>query len=391
MLHGMWQSSSRAVCGAVGAAIFCSALTSCDEESTGQEQLASGQTSTVSTNPTSTTSPVAAAGQDVQRSNDDESSPPGGASALEGELEIFLVDVEGGQATVIHFPTDETMLIDTGVAGNRDPARILDVLQNVVEAERLDYMLITHYDGDHVGGAVDVAAGIEVGQFLDHGDDAAPDEYLSLVEGGDRRLIRAGDTLDVGAVHFDFVSAARQIITVPLPGGGVENPHCEDAEIKDGDDENSASIGFVMRFGAFDFLNLADLLWNLEHELVCPANLLGTVDLYLTTHHGLERSGAPQLVYAVEALAAVMNNGPRKGGGGQTWQTLSVVPGAQDVWQLHQALEAPDSENAALDQIANLGGGFQDEANWLRISIDGRGAFTIENPRTQFAKAYQAR
>lgn len=312
-------------------------------------------------------------------------------SGAETTLDIYLVDVEGGHATLIRFPTGQTLLVDSGVAGDRDPPRILDVLSNVIGATRLDYFLTTHYDADHVGGAVDVAAGIPVGRFMDHGDEAAPESYLALANAGERVVIQAGDALDVGAVHLDFVSSARELITEPLAGAGAANPHCEGALDKPGDDENAASVGFVLRFGSFDFLNLADLLWNQEQRLVCPVNLLGKVDVYLTTHHGLERSGAPQLVHAVEPLVALMNNGARKGGGGQTWRTLSSAPGALDVWQMHLALEASDSENPAHEQIANLDSGQQHAADWLRVTVDASGAFRVFNSRNGFSKSYQAR
>jgi hypothetical protein len=70
---------------------------------------------------------------------------------------------------------------------------------------------------------------------------------------------------------------------------------------------------------------------------------------------------------------------------------LSTVPGAADVWQLHQALAAPESENPAPEQIANLGSGAQDTAHWLRVSVDASGAFRIFNPRSDFSKDYQSR
>jgi hypothetical protein len=147
----------------------------------------------------------------------------------------------------------------------------------------------------------------------------------------------------------------------------------------------------VLRFGAFDFLDLADLLFDLEDELACPVNRIGIVDLYLTTHHGLTLSGAPQLVVALEPQAAVMNNGPRKGGGGTTWDTLALAPGGMEVWQLHRALAADGAENAPEDQIANLEEGNADEAHFLRVVAQSSGAFTIFNPRTNAERPYPAR
>jgi competence protein ComEC len=147
----------------------------------------------------------------------------------------------------------------------------------------------------------------------------------------------------------------------------------------------------VLRFGSFDFLDLGDLLWPREHELACPNNQIGPIDLYLTTHHGLTRSGAPQLVRGIQPLAAVMNNGPRKGGGGSTWDTLALAPGAADVWQVHRAVSAPDTQNAPANQIANLDEGQADQARFLVVSVESSGQFSIQNPRTSFSKTYTSR
>jgi hypothetical protein len=280
------------------------------------------------------------------------------------------------------------MLVDAGLAGDRDPARIIELLTTTVGTDRIDYLLTTHYDGDHVGGVAQVAEQMDVGTFLDHGDDRAPNAYLTTVMGAQRQVVSAGDELSISGASLSFVSSARTLITEPLDGAGAENPECDGATVKSGDDENSASVGFVLRFGEFDFVNLADLLWNLEHELVCPLNLLGEVEVYLTTHHGLDRSGAPQLVHALNPVAAIMNNGPRKGGGGETWRTLSTLPGPDAIWQVHKNVQSPDDENAPEDQIVNIEDGDDDEALPLVVTAQGDGSFVVENPRNGVSKSY---
>jgi competence protein ComEC len=208
---------------------------------------------------------------------------------------------------------------------------MLAVLQAELGANEIDYLLTTHHDSDHVGGGAYLAARMGIGQFLDHGATNAPGPYLALANAGTRRSLAAGDVLSLGGVSLNVVSAAGSVIGEPLASGGQPNPFCDGAEAErpgDALDENVNSIGVVLRFGAFDFIDLGDLLWPREHELACPNNQIGVVDLYLTTHHGLTRSGAPQLVRALEPLAAIMNNGPRKGGGGATWNTWRSGPAA---------------------------------------------------------------
>lgn len=321
----------------------------------------------------------------VTSAGPDDGHPDGFAA-----LRIYFVDVEGGQATILRFPNGEVMVVDSGHPGPRDHERIVHVLHRELDAKRIDYLLTTHYDGDHVGGVSALASRFEIGTFFDHGDAGAPAEYLEATRSGRRRVIAAGDQLDVGEVRFDFVASGGRVIEAPLSGAGLANPLCEGARIVPGRDENANSVGFVLHYGAFDFVNLADLLWELEHRLACPNHLLGEVELYLTSHHGLERSGAPQLVRALNPEAAIMNNGARKGGGGQTWETLAQVPGPEAVWQLHRNVRVLVSENAPEDQIANLEAGEADTAHFLWVHATADGRFRVGNPRNGFTRVYAA-
>ena len=313
---------------------------------------------------------------------------------VSGTLRLFFVDSEGGQSTVIQLPNGQILVIDTGNPGMRDGDRMLAVLQGELGATQIDYLIITHYDSDHVGGVPYIAARIGIENFFDHGAANAPAQYVALANAGTRRTLAAGDVLSLRGVTVNVVSAGGNVISQPLAGGGMPNPFCQGAQTAvpgDPIDENNNSVGVVLHFGNFDFLDLGDLLWPREHELACPNNQLGPIDLYLTTHHGLTRSSAPQLVRAIQPLAAIMNDGPRKGGGGSTWDTLALAPGAADVWQLHRALGAPDTQNAPPDQIANLDEGQADAAQILEVRVESTGQFEIRNPRTSFSKTYTSR
>jgi competence protein ComEC len=319
---------------------------------------------------------------------------PDGNAPVAGTLRLFFVDSEGGQSTVLQLPNGQVLVIDTGNPGMRDGDRMLAVLQGELGATEIDYLLTTHYDSDHVGGVTYLAARLGIGQFFDHGAANAPASYSALANAGTRRSLAVGDGVELGGVSLDVVSAAGAVLEAPLPGGGLPNAFCEGAQAalpNDPIDENVNSVGVVLRFGKFDFLDLGDLLWPREHELACPNNLIGSIDLYLTTHHGLTRSGAPQLVRAIEPLAAIMNNGPRKGGGGSTWSTLELAPGGENVWQVHRAVAASAAQNAPPDQIANLEEGQADAANFLTVEVESSGEFRVINPRTGFSKTYTAR
>ena len=109
-----------------------------------------------------------------------------------------------------------------------------------------------------------------------------------------------------------------------------------------------------MNYGRFRTINLGDLTWSREFMLMCPNNPVGTVDLYLTNHHGLDQSDAPAFVHAIQPRVAIMNNGTRKGGAVQTFQTLETSPGLEDLWQLHWSYAGGVEHNAPGVMIANI-------------------------------------
>jgi beta-lactamase superfamily II metal-dependent hydrolase len=312
-------------------------------------------------------------------------------------LDIYFIDVEGGQATLFVTPSGESMLIDTGYPGleDRDLNRVLATIKQA-GLTRLDYLLVTHYHGDHVGNAAAIGAKIPVGTFIDHGPsvetDAAAtalyDAYVKGRERGKHMLAKPGDKVPIRDLDVTIVTANGEHITRPLCRPCVPNPYCSAFKPKDPDpSENARSVGSRIAFGRFRLVDLGDLTWNKEQELACPVNLLGTVDVYVTTHHGLAQSGSPVIVHALQPRVAVMNNGPKKGGSPEAWQTVHDSPGLEDLWQLHYAVDAGADHNAAEPMIAN-----PDEraAHYLKISAQRDGSFTVTNSRNKLTKSYKA-
>ena len=167
----------------------------------------------------------------------------------------------------------------------------------------------------------------------------------------------------------------------------------------------------MVTFGRFRLLDLGDLLWNNDYDLVCPRNKIGLVDLDLVTHHGQPNSGSPQLVHAVRPRVAVMQNGPTKGGAHETFQTLHTSPGLEDIWTLHWSYDADIEHNSPGAFIANLDSAStlanvlapppnarvrgmdpaHTPAYYIRISARRDGSFTVTNTRNGFSKRYAAR
>jgi len=311
-------------------------------------------------------------------------------------LQIHFIDVEGGQATLFALPSGESLLVDTGWTNfnGRDPDRIAAAAK-AHGLTRIDTLVITHYHTDHVGGVPDLAKRLPIRRFVDHGPTveagdqpaALYNAYTAVRDKGEHVVAKPGEALKVGDLDVRFVSANGTVIASPLAGGGGANAACAAYKPKAADPtENARSVGMLITYGRFRMLDLGDLTWNKEHDLVCPNNLLGTVDVYLTTHHGLDQSNLPALVHAVHPRVAIMNNGARKGGSAEAWSTVRSSPGLEDLWQLHYATGSDMAHNVAEPMIANLD---ETTANELTVAVDRDGSFSVINKRSGQQKRYQ--
>src|SRR5580693_366251 len=260
-----------------------------------------------------------------------------GSSQAAKTLDVYFVDVEGGQATLMVAPSGQSLLVDTGYAGfsGRDADRIAAAAK-AGGVKRIDTLLITHFHSDHVGGVLNLLERLPVSTLLDIGGsvDAGgkyPDEYgkaiSKVVEQGKgvHKPIVAGDKIAVKGLDVTVVTAAGKHIET----GGQPNPYCAGIQPHkegEGDEmgENPQSAGIVVELGKFRFGDFGDITWNKELALLCPENRVGKLDLYLTTHHGGESSKA---IWGLAPRVAIMNNGPRKGGDPQGWKVITGSPG----------------------------------------------------------------
>ncbi len=323
-------------------------------------------------------------------------------SAASGNLQIYWIDAEGGAATLIVAPTGESLLVDTANRrpDDRDANRILAATK-AAGLSKIDILLTTHFHADHIGAMPALAKMIPIEHFMDHGPSVELDrprvaavykDYEEL-SAGKRTILKPGDKIPLGALDITVVQSAGKSITKALPGGGAANPSCASFERHpdDVDADNDQSVGFVLRFGDFTFLDLGDLTWNYEQHLVCPNNLLGKISLYQTTHHGLDRSNSPQMLSAIEPIVAVMNNGARKGGPASVFETLRSTGRLEDIWQGHFATMTPKDINTEEQMIANFGDGTNCEGNLLKAVVMPDGKFTMTNMRNNFSKTYPSK
>jgi beta-lactamase superfamily II metal-dependent hydrolase len=349
---------------------------------------------------------------------------PLGTAQAQETLEIYLIDVEGGGATLFVSPAGESLLIDTGNGGQnaaRDAGRIMDAMEDAGVAE-IDHLITTHWHGDHYGAMEELARQVPVRRFIDHGPSVESNErvaeflnttYRALYEGAEHTVAKPGDRIALAGIDITVLASAKRVIDRPVPGGGGRNPYCADFVPQDEDNgENAQSVGILARFGDFRVLHLGDMTVNTEFELMCPNNPIGTVDLFVVSHHGQPISNAEVLVHAIEARVAVMNNGTRKGGQPEAMRVLYSAPGLEDLWQLHFSqlsgqeytvpglfIANPVDEVLSAMPVAPLtnprrGAGapprpvHNGEAYWIKVSANADGSFTVTNNRNGFTKEY---
>jgi competence protein ComEC len=340
-------------------------------------------------------------------------------------LDIYVIDVEGGNATLFVSPSGESMLIDSGNAGAaavRDAERIMAAVKDARLA-RIDNLITTHWHGDHFGGMAELAARIPIRNFIDHGPNvqpaAAADEFLQktypqLYAKARHTVARPGNKISVAGLDVLVVASAGETIKAALPGAGGANPYCASFKPGENNAEDPMSVGTYVTFGKFRTIHLGDLTKNKEFELMCPDNRIGTVDVLLGLHHGVDTSNSEVLVHALRPRVAIMNNGTRKGGQPEVMKTLHSSPGLEDLWQMHfsqlsgQEYTVPGMfiANVLDDPLAAMPVApisapqpglnapaapvHNGAAYWIKVSAQADGSFTVTNVRNGFSKTYRA-
>jgi beta-lactamase superfamily II metal-dependent hydrolase len=341
-------------------------------------------------------------------------------------MDIYVVDVEGGKATLFVSPTGESLLIDTGniTGAARDAGRIMAVIKDA-GLEKIDHLITTHWHLDHFGAMPLIAARVPIGEFIDHGANVQPDPqadaflqqtYPGLIAGSKHTVVKPGDKIPVAGLDVRVVASAGSVLHTALPGRGRPNPYCTEAHRPTADTgENAQSIGVHIAFGRFTVVDLGDLSDDKEFDLMCPDNPFGSVDLFMVSHHGQPRSNSDVLVHAIEARVAIMNDGPSKGGEPEVMKVLYTAPGLEDLWQLHfsqlsgqeytvpgifiaNVLDIPQQlVRVAPLPLAGKGNGMSPApvhngaAYWIKVSAQPDGSFVVWNARNGFEKVYRSR
>jgi beta-lactamase superfamily II metal-dependent hydrolase len=332
-------------------------------------------------------------------------------------LDIYVVDTEGGNATLIVTPAGQSMLLDAGWRGptnqkfqvirpgDRDTNRIIEAVK-AAGLKQIDYLVVTHYDEDHVGNVAQFVAKspVRVVTFVDHGPllskskDAVAnfDAYVAVRDKAKHIVAKPGDTIAMKGLLVQVVTSAEEVVKSAFAGGGVPNQFCPAAPKRPPEHgENQASVGLLFTYGKFRMLDLADFLGEgIEYALMCPNNPIGPVDLFMTCAHAWQGSNASYLVHALHPRVAITRNGAIKGGDPVVYKTVRSSPGLDDVWQSHYALNNGADGNPPENFVANMKDGSGDEVDegkWIKVSASADGTFTVTNARNGFTKTYKRR
>lgn len=319
------------------------------------------------------------------------------AQAKGKDLLIYAIDVEGGQATLLVGPSGSSLLVDSGWPANngRDAERIEAAMKDA-GIRKIDKVLVTHFHTDHVGGVPNLVQRVQVGEFLDHGVNREDSDitrkdyaaYVQAIEGKPRRTLHPGDTIDIPGVTINVLTADGEHASAVPDIKPLPNPYCANEPRWELDEsENPRSVGILVRFGSFRFLDLGDLTKPKEIDLVCPNNPIGTVDLYLVTHHGFNQSNARAIVDAIHPRVAIMDNGAHKAGSPEAWQTVHDSPGLEDLYMLHTAEGSDTAHNSSEALIANPKG--DGDGAYLKVVAQRDGSFSVTNSRTGKTKNYE--
>ena len=340
-------------------------------------------------------------------------------------LDIYVVDVEGGNATLFVAPSGQSLLIDTGNGGAgaaRDAGRIVEAAK-AAGLMQIDHLVTSHWHGDHYGGLSELATRIPIRHYIDHGPTVQKNEatetylrtvYPELYSKAKHTVVKPGDTIPLAGLNVRVVTSNGELIKAPLPGAGARNSLCTGPiAVPNAIPEDPESVGTHVSFGRFRALHLGDLTSDKEYELVCPTNRIGTVDVLLGLHHGQDTSNAVPFVHAVRPRVGIMNNGTRKGGYPDVMKALYTSPAFEDLWQMHFSQlsgqewappgvftanvvdDQPEVRQIAPVPLPARGSNappppvHSGRAYWVKVSAQEDGTFTVTNSRNGFSKTYR--
>lgn len=305
-----------------------------------------------------------------------------------GNLRIYFIDVDEGQATLFITPADQSLLIDTG--GEDSEGHHAERIAAAVKAaglKKIDYLLTPRPREERTESASPLLYKVQIGAWIDTApaSEDEPEREVSALNRLKRIRVNPGDVLPIVGMKAILVSANGRSIAAPLEGSNTPNPLCKTTETGPQDAEvDTFSIGVQVTFGKLKMVEMGETSLDKERTLLCPVNMLGHADLYVTTNRAWERS--PAVPEAMGARVAILDDRTQlREGAPSAGEASRSTAGLETLWQLHPLKES-DEHRADDPYIANL----DSEGNFLELISAGDGSFDIYNSRTGATKHYAA-
>jgi competence protein ComEC len=320
-----------------------------------------------------------------------------------GKLRIFWVDVEGGAATLIITPAGESILIDTGNPGERDPKRIYHVATKHAGIKQIDHLVTTHYHRDHYGGAAELSRLMPIINLYDnaHYDERAREAGANFAEYRKMKVakrvhLKPGATIPVkqkGDTKLSITCLCARQQMIKAGPSHKKSPHQGELVKRRVDNsDNANSIVLLLKFGEFEFFDGGDLTWNVEAKLVHPFNLAGKVDVAQINHHGLDSSSNPLLFKSIEPRVVVINNGEKKGCQPLAFLAVKNTKSVQAIYQAHMNLRKDRQHNTKKEFIANLLAARECKGHHIKLAVAGDGKnYTFSVPSRDHKATYQTK
>lgn len=307
---------------------------------------------------------------------------------------MYFVEVDGGHAVLIITPESESILIDGSSPGQGfHAAGTIAALAKVAKVKKIDYLVLTHA-GETAGNTPQSIAMLPVGAVVTPAGNRkeAALRRTSLLQpvsiSGDQRLVaKPGDHLPIaGDVDAIVVTAGGSLLPRSLPTGGNVNTFCQAPPDRQPDSsEHARALNTFWHYGRFRMLDLGDLTWHKEEELMCPVNRLGKVDV-LAVSPGSGQRTSSALVHDLTPRVAILGNDTRNSASPSTYDILETAGSLQTIWQLRRSRSG--GSNTPDSYIANVED--KDKSYYLKLTAHENGAFEIYNSRKNFTRKYEA-
>lgn len=230
------------------------------------------------------------------------SAPVPASASNPDPMEVHFIDVGQGDATFITCG-GHTMLID---AGDDTKGTAIQNYLKKQKISKLDYLILTHPDADHIGGAPVIITKFNIDKVFVSNYEKDNQTYRKLIQSLDEKQIKAL-TPKVNSVY----SLGTASITILAPGKEYDNP-------------NDASIALLLKNGSRSFLFTGDAGEEAEQDML-ETGITISADVYKVGHHGSKYSTSKDFLEAVNPFYAVISCGTDNSYGHPHAQTLNTL------------------------------------------------------------------